>query len=99
MQLASDVFFLILKEVGLWCLNGARMEQARMKVPVIFVTGQVGHLHAYTLDYLIRENEIVAFRRAEGWVRIGQDPIRKAQQPLMKSGNRRDDFMSKRTES
>lgn len=69
-----------------------------MRIPVIFGTGQVGHIHACTLDYLLRENEIVAFRRSKGWVRIGQDPVRDAEQPLTKSGNRRDDLMPKKRE-
>jgi hypothetical protein len=75
-----------------------RYQYVGMKIPVIFVTGQVGNIHGYTLDHLIRKKEVAAFRRSEGWVRIGQDPTRNAQQPLTKPGNRRDDFMSKRTE-
>lgn len=49
------------------------------------------------LDYLIGEQKIVAFLRSDGWVQIGRDPIRKAQQPLTKSGGRWDDFMFKRS--
>ena len=66
-----------------------------MKIPVIFVTGKVGNILGYTLDHLIREKEVVAFRRSEGWVLIGCDPIRNAQQPLTKRDNRRSDFMLK----
>ena len=69
-----------------------------MKIPVIFVTGQVGHIHRHTLDHLIREKEIVAFHRSEGWVQIGRDPIRNAQHPSPRSGNRRDDTLSQRAE-
>ena len=50
------------------------------------------------LDYLIREQKIVAFLRATGWVQIGRDPIRKAQQPLTKPGDRWNDFMFKRSQ-
>ena len=63
-----------------------------MKIPVIFVTGQIGHIHRHTLDYLIREKEIVAFRRSEGWVQVGRDPIRSAQHPPPRSGTRQDDL-------
>jgi hypothetical protein len=66
------------------------------KIPVIFITGQVGNIHGYTLDHLILKNEVAAFRRSEGWVLIGCDPIRNAQQPLMKSRKRWNDFPSKK---
>ena len=66
-----------------------------MKVPIIFVNGKVGYVNGHALDHLIRKKEIVAFRRSEGWVHIGCDPVRKAQQPLARVGNRRDDFMLK----
>ena len=68
------------------------MENVSIKIPVIFTDGKVGNIHRYTLDHLIREKEIVAFRRAKGWVQIGRDLIRRAQQPLTRLGNRRDDF-------
>jgi len=63
-----------------------------MGIPVIFTNGKIGIIHGSTLDHLIRKNEVVAFRRAKGWVRIGRDLIRRAQQPLTRLGNRRDDF-------
>ena len=66
-----------------------------VKIPVIFATGQVGHVNGHTLDYLIREKEIVAFSRSEGWVHLGRDLIRSAQQPLARPDNRRDDFQFK----
>ena len=66
-----------------------------MKIPIIFANGKVGHINGHTLNYLIRQKEIVAFRRSGGWVHIGCDPIRKAQQPLARLGNRRDDFRLK----
>lgn len=61
------------KEVG----RGADYRTAGqdgMKIPVIFVNGQVGHIHRHTLDYLIGEKEIVAFHRSEGWVQLGVIP-------------------------
>ena len=68
------------------------MENVSMKIPVIFTGGKVGNIHGYTLDHLIREEEVVAFRRAKGWVQIGRDLIRRAHKPLTRLGNRRDDF-------
>jgi hypothetical protein len=48
------------------------------------------------LDDLIPEKKIVAFFRSDGWVRIGQDRIRKSQLPLINTGERCGDFMFKR---
>lgn len=65
---------------------------------VILTNGEEKIVPAYMLDYLIRENKIVAFQRSDGWVQIGRDPIRKSQLPLINSGERWSDFMFKRTE-
>ena len=65
---------------------------------VIFANGEERNVPAYMLDYLIRENKIVAFLRSDGWVQIGRDPIRKRQLPLIKPGDRWSDFMFKRSE-
>ena len=64
-----------------------------MGIHVILVNGDTGNVNGDTLDHLIRRKEVVAFRRAEGWVQIGCDPIRHTtQQPLTRQGNRRDDL-------
>jgi hypothetical protein len=65
---------------------------------VILANGEEKIVPAYMLDYLIRENKIVAFKRSDGWVQIGRDPIRKGQLPLINTGERWSDFMFKRTE-
>jgi hypothetical protein len=67
-----------------------------MGISVIFTNGDERKVPTYMLDYLIREKRIVAFLRSSGWVQIGRDPIRKAQQPLTKPGDRWSDFMFKR---
>ena len=77
-------------------LNGGE-ENVVMKIPVIFVTGQVGNVHEAMLDHLIAGKEIGAFRRSDGWVQIGCDPIRLVQHPMTRPGNRRDDFNVKET--
>ena len=71
----------------------------RMGISVIFTNGEEKNVPGYMLDYLIREQKIVAFLRSDGWVQIGTDPIRKAQQPLSKSGSRWNDFMFKRSQA
>jgi len=68
------------------------MENLGMKIPVIFVTGEVGNVNRSTLNSLIQEKTIVAFRRSDGWVQIACDPIRKTQEPLTRPGNRQDDL-------
>ena len=79
------------------CSGGGLGEQeyVGMGIPVILVNGYTGNINVDTLDHLIRRKEVVAFRRANGWVQIGCDPIRQAtQQPLTRQGNRRDDLPS-----
>lgn len=74
-----------------------------MGIPVIFANGDEQNVPSYMIDYLIREKKIVAFLRSSGWVQVGRDPIRKAQQPLTrsgeKSGERWSDFLFKRNQS
>jgi len=67
-----------------------------MGISVIFTNGEESKVPAYMLDYLMREKKIVAFLRADGWVQIGRDPVRKVQQPLTRTGSRWSDFMFKR---
>jgi hypothetical protein len=86
------------KEVGRGVFKGGVTGYVRMGITVIFANGDERNVPAYMLDYLIREKKIVAFLRTDGWVQIGQDPIRKAQQPLTRSGSRWSDFMFKRTQ-
>jgi hypothetical protein len=69
-----------------------------MGIHVILTNGETGNVNGDTLDHLLRAKEVVAFRRSGGWVQIGCDPIRNAQQPLTRSGNRRDDFPLNLTE-
>lgn len=67
-----------------------------MGISVIFTNGDEKTVPSYMLDYLIREQKIVAFLRSSGWVQIGRDPIRKAQHPLTRTGERWSDFLFKR---
>ncbi|WP_236026432.1 GSU3473 family protein [Geomonas azotofigens] len=70
-----------------------------MGITVIFHNGDEKKVPSYMLDYLIRENKIVAFQRSSGWVQIGRDPIRKSQQPLTRAGERWSDFLFKRKQA
>lgn len=74
-------------------------ENVDMGISVIFANGDERQVPAYMIDYLIREKKITAFQRSEGWVQVGRDPIRKAQQPLTRSGERWSDFLFKRSQS
>ncbi len=71
------------------------MAIAMESMSVIFTNGEEKNVPPYMLDYLIREEKIVAFFRSEGWVQLDRDPIRKVQQPLSKDGSRWSDFMFK----
>ena len=60
----------------------------KLQIKVIYNDGNTGLVFSSTLDHLINMNEIVAFCRSEGWVRIDRDPIRKSSQPLVGPGKR-----------
>jgi hypothetical protein len=47
-----------------------------MKIKVQFSVDDVGTVDARELGRLIADNEILAFERFGGWVKIGVDPIR-----------------------
>ena len=51
------------------------------EIKVIFNDGIARNIPAYLLDHLIREKRIIAFRRADGWVNVGRDLLRKHQRP------------------
>jgi hypothetical protein len=64
-----------------------------MIVRVVYTSGETGLVKASDLDQLIADEQIVAFCRSEGWVRIGFDPIRYLQRPFSGSGNRWSDIV------
>ncbi len=47
-----------------------------MNIHVIYFDETPGLVKAERLDELIRNRRIQAFRRSEGWARIGRDPMR-----------------------
>jgi len=47
-----------------------------MLIPVLFSDNSAGQASPEILDELIRNRKIITFRRSDGWVRIGFDPIR-----------------------
>lgn len=53
-----------------------------MVIKVIFQDGYSGVVSSSTLNYLIEKRAVVAFKRSDGWARIGRDVIRTRQQPL-----------------
>jgi hypothetical protein len=47
-----------------------------MDIDVIFDIDEAGKVNARDLKRLIAEGKILGFRRASGWVMIGNDPVR-----------------------
>jgi hypothetical protein len=47
-----------------------------MKIQVLSNYDNVQAIEASNLKRLIAEKNIIAFRRAEGWVKLGIDPVR-----------------------
>lgn len=68
------------------------------RILVVFASGTVGLIDETTLGYLIQKYEVIAFLRSSGWVHPRTAPIRRTKQSMVRLGNRRDDFVSKRTE-
>jgi len=46
-------------------------------IPVIYADDSYDLVEAIMLNELIINKKIKAFKRSSGWVRIGEDPIRK----------------------
>lgn len=68
-----------------------------MILRVVYTNGETGLVKACDLDELIQDNQIVAFCRSDGWVRIGFDPVRYMQQPFHGPGNRWSDMALSKT--
>jgi hypothetical protein len=51
-------------------------EAVAMTVEVIFKNGRKGYVNRSELNMLINSRLIQSFKRADGWVRIGSDPLR-----------------------
>jgi len=49
-----------------------------MSIKVMYTNGKTGTVENYQLDDLIASGKIKKFRRSDGWVFVGKDPIRKA---------------------
>jgi hypothetical protein len=47
-----------------------------MQIPVIYADSSSGIVSPDQLDRLIEQRRIQAFRRREGMVRVGRDPVR-----------------------
>lgn len=57
-------------------------------IKVKYADGETETVPASALNELINLREIVAFQRAEGWVAIGQAPLRKRLRPIQGPGQR-----------
>jgi hypothetical protein len=47
-----------------------------MLIKVIYIDNSAGVVTACSLEQFIKKGKIVAFRRLEGWAKIGRDPVR-----------------------
>jgi hypothetical protein len=47
-----------------------------MYINVIYFDDTPGVVDTGRLDELIQSRRIIAFRRSDGWVRVGRDPVR-----------------------
>jgi hypothetical protein len=69
-----------------------------MILRVVYTSGETGLVKACDLDQLIKDEQIVAFCRSDGWVRIGFDPIRYLQRPFTGPGGRWSDLALQKKE-
>jgi len=53
-----------------------------MAIKVIYPDGSCGVITSSALEYLIEKREVVAFKRSDGWARLGRDKMRSRQQPI-----------------
>lgn len=60
-----------------------------MFITVIYQDNKMGLVDASELDELIYSNKIKQFRRSEGWVTIGLDPIRRSRDQYGDQNRRR----------
>jgi hypothetical protein len=47
-----------------------------MLIPVIYFDNSPGKVKPEELEDLIKRRMIISFRRSNGWVRVGGDPVR-----------------------
>jgi hypothetical protein len=59
-----------------------------MPITVMYTNGKTGIVENYQLDDLIVSGKIKKFRRSDGWVVVGKDPIRKADELEIKPKKR-----------
>jgi hypothetical protein len=59
-----------------------------MSITVMYTNGKTGIVENYQLDDLIASGKIKKFRRSDGWVVVGKDPIRKADELEIKPKKR-----------
>ena len=63
-----------------------------MSRPLIYaelIDGSLCHLAQEALDILLKQDRIARFKRAEGWVLVGEDPLRDMLKSQSYSGTER----------
>ena len=64
-----------------------------MLINVIYHDGNIDVVNSSALGHLIRNKEIFAFCRSDGWTRLDRDPIRKQKLPFDGPGKRVNDLV------
>ena len=59
-----------------------------MSIKVMYTNGKMGIVESFQLDDLIASGKIKKFRRSDGWVFVGKDPIRKTDELEIKPKRR-----------
>lgn len=65
-----------------------------MLIRVIYRDASVDLVNSSSLGHLIKNKEIVAFCRSDGWIMIDRDPIRKNKRQFVGPGRRSTDLAS-----
>ncbi|GFE56871.1 hypothetical protein [Geobacter sp. AOG1] len=65
-----------------------------MQIPVVYTNGSNGFVPSTALDYLIEEQEVVAFWGSDGLMRACHNPLQKEPRSGHESGERASDMPS-----
>jgi len=65
-----------------------------MMIKVIYHDNRADMVKEYLLEELIRTKKIIAFRRSNGWVNLGRDPVRASQLPFVGQERRKKGVIS-----
>jgi hypothetical protein len=61
----------------------------RMLIEIMYNSGVYDRVSAQALDRLLKSKEVVKFLRSDGWVQVGQDPVRGRGRTIYRGPERR----------